>query len=175
MPGSGIGAARSVVMNARDSIPGRTTLSEVNSDTESRVLTLGYQGHDLQEVLQTVRRHGIGEVIDVRQNASSKKPGFASSELKLALAGIGVVYTHLPDLGCERASRHELWQGGSRESFLNDYRKRLATQPQAFAELVQRARSGRVLLLCLERDPSRCHRSVLVEKLHAEGILAENL
>ena len=140
-----------------------------------QVFTLGYQGRDLKEVLQIVQRHGIEQVIDVRENATSKKPGFAAEELRQALAGIEVTYSHLPDLGCTSESRHALWRGESMESFRNDYRRRLAERPEAFAGLVHRIRSASTLLLCLERNPSRCHRAVLVENLRSEGISAQDL
>jgi uncharacterized protein (DUF488 family) len=140
-----------------------------------QVFTLGYQGRDLKEVLQIVQRHAIKQVIDVRENASSKKPGFAAEELRQALAGIEVTYSHLPDLGCTSVSRHALWRGESMESFLDDYRRQLAERPEAFAGLVHRIRSASTLLLCLERDTSRCHRAVLVEKLRAQGISALDL
>jgi uncharacterized protein (DUF488 family) len=159
----------------RDEIAARRIIADVKSAAGRRVFTLGYQGRDLKEILQTVQHHGIEQVVDVRENASSKKPGFAAAELKQALARIGVAYSHLPELGCTSASRHALWRGESRDAFLDDYRRRLAERPQALADLVRRSRSARTLLLCLERDPSRCHRAVLVERLQAEGIFTQDL
>jgi uncharacterized protein (DUF488 family) len=162
-------------MRVRDETAARAILADVTSPAGNRVFTLGYQGRDLEEVLQTVQRQGVEQVIDVRENASSKKPGFAGADLREALARIGVVYVHLPELGCRSGSRHALWRGASRESFFDDYRHRLAERPHALEDLVVRIRSARTLLLCLERDPSRCHRAVLVERLHAEGILTQDL
>lgn len=139
------------------------------------VFTLGYQGRDLEEVLRTVQRYDIEQVLDVRENGSSKKPGFAAGELKEALAKVGVAYAHLPELGCRSGSRHALWRGEAKEPFLEEYRRRLAERPEAFTDLIHRVRSARSLLFCLERDPSRCHRAVLVERLHAEGVLTQDL
>ena len=55
------------------------------------------------------------------------------------------------------------------------YRARLEGRPEMTADLVRRTRSRRTLLLCLERDPQRCHRAVLAERLHAEGIAVVHL
>ena len=139
------------------------------------LFTLGYQGRDLREVLDIVRRHAIDQVLDVRENATSKKPGFSATELSDALAGIGVSYLHLAELGCAPASRHALWRGEDRATFFEEYRRRLSEQPPAFAELLRRARSARCLVLCLERDPFRCHRAVLAERLHEVGVLVVHL
>jgi uncharacterized protein (DUF488 family) len=162
-------------MRARNEAATRAILADAKPVAGSWVFTLGYQGRDLNEVLQIVQRHRIEQVLDVRENAASQKPGFTAAELKPALDRIGVAYSHLPELGCTSDSRHALWRGEAREAFLEVYRRRLAERPQAFADLVHRIRSARSLLLCLERDPSRCHRTVLVERLHEEGIYAQDL
>ena len=140
-----------------------------------QVFTLGYEGRTLSEVLQIVRAQGIEQLLDVRETASSRKAGFSSADLQEALARTGVTYVHLPNLGCERESRHALWRGGDTDPFLEGYRQRLAQRPQDFHDLLRRVRSARTLLLCLERDPSRCHRAVLGERLRAEGLTVRDL
>ena len=105
----------------------------------------------------------------------SRRPGFSEVDLAKAFAGVHVEYVHLADLGCEEASRHELWKGGAATEFFDRYRARLEDRPYATAELVRRARSRTSLLLCLERDPQRCHRAVLAERLQAEGIAVVHL
>ena len=143
--------------------------------TGPHVFTLGYQGRDLHEVLEVVRHHAIAQVLDVRENAASRKPGFAEADLAAALAGIGVSYVHLADLGCAPASRHALWRGEEGATFFEEYRRRLSKRPQAFADLLRQVRAAPCLLLCLERDPSRCHRAVLAERLREVGVLVDHL
>lgn len=162
-------------VSASDRTASRTSVGDEGSSGGIGVFTLGYQGRDLKEVLQAVQRCGIEQLLDVRENASSKKSGFAAAELEEALAKIGVAYVHLPELGCRSGARHALWRGGAKKAFLEDYRRRLAERPRAFADLVHRVRSARSMVLCLERDPSRCHRAVLVERLRAEGISSQEL
>lgn len=145
------------------------------SGSDVRVFTLGYEGRSPSEVLEIVRARGIEAVLDVRENASSRKEGFDSGALEKEFARIGVRYVHLPQLGCDRASRHALWRGGATEAFLDAYRRRLADRPRSFEDLINRIRSGRTLLLCLERDASRCHRAVLAERLRKIGVTVEDL
>ncbi len=139
------------------------------------VFTLGYQRRRLEEVLDIVRQIGVEQVVDVRENARSRKPGFSSSELRAALATAGVGYTHLPELGCPSVARHELWHGGGAETFLEDYRRQLLARPGVLEDLVERILPVRTLLLCLERDPARCHRAVLGEELRARGFSTRDL
>lgn len=141
----------------------------------SLVFTLGYQGRALEELLEIVRSHRVEQVIDVRENAWSRKPGFSAPELEAALAPNGATYSHLPELGCTRAARHALWGTSTTERFFEEYRERLATRTQAVADLLARVRESQSLLLCLERDPSRCHRAVLAERLRAEGFSVVDL
>ena len=143
--------------------------------TELRVFTLGYQGRSAREVLEIVRQHGIAQVLDVRESAHSRKPGFSSSDLRATLTNAGIAYVHLPEFGCERESRHALWKGAPIADFLDRYRRKLSEQDASLADLIRRARASRTLLFCLERDPSRCHRAVLGEWLRKAGFLVQDL
>ena len=142
---------------------------------DPHVFTLGYQWRTVPEVLEIVRRHGITQVLDVRENAHSRKPGFSVPDLEAAFANAGIVYVHLPELGCERESRHALWNGAPTMDFLDRYRRRVAERRAALADLIRRVRGSRTLLLCLERDPSKCHRAVLGEELRAHGVPVQDL
>jgi uncharacterized protein (DUF488 family) len=141
----------------------------------ARVFTLGYQGRSLQEVLAIVQQHGIAQVLDVRENARSRKPGFSSSDLEAALADAGIAYVHLPQFGCERESRHALWKGSTTREFQDRYRRKLAENRESWPDLTRRIRGSRSLLLCLERDPTQCHRAVLAERLRADGFQVQDL
>lgn len=142
---------------------------------EADVVALGYQGRSLSEFIGLVRTFGIEQVLDVRERAVSRKPGFSAPDLTEALARVGAVYVHLPELGCTGRSRRALWHGGSPTSFLEDYRRQLEGRPDALADLLRRVRSARCLLLCQERDPARCHRAALLERLRTEGIAVQDL
>lgn len=139
------------------------------------VFTVGYQGRSLSDILHIIQVYGIEDVLDVREHARSIKPGFSADELHRAFRGIGVEYVHLPQLGCTQESRHALWGGTRPDAFLDEYRHLLSQRPEAVIDLLDRVRSAKTLLLCLERDPTRCHRAVLEELLRAQGITVRNL
>lgn len=146
-----------------------------NATANVRVFTLGYQGRSVREVLEILQNCRVEQVVDVRENAQSRKPGFSSSELEIALTSVGIAYVHLPQLGCERESRHALWRGAPAADFLDQYRRKIAENRDSLTDLTRLVRGTRSILLCLERDPCRCHRVVLGEKLRAEGFLVQDL
>lgn len=132
-----------------------------------QLATIGYESTTVPRFLDALREAGVELVVDVRALASSRRPGFAKTRLAANLAGAGIDYLHLRGLGtpaegraAARAGRHD----ELREIFL----EHLAT-PGAQAELEALAeivRSGRrACLLCLEADPSHCHRSMVAEAL----------
>lgn len=157
----------------RDQPPSGSVTSTPPDRTD--VFTLGYQGRSLREVLEIIRTRDVEQVVDVRENGRSRKPGFSSPDLRGALASVGVAYVHLPALGCDRDSRHALWRGAPTAGFLDGYRRKLAKSPGLLTDLTRVVQGTRSLLLCLERDTSRCHRAVLGEWLRAEGCLVQDL
>lgn len=180
----GDGRARSIIdprgqgttvmgAEARDPRPNGSVGSTETADV--RVFTLGYQGRSVREVLEIAQHGGIEQVIDVRENARSRKPGFSSSELERALASVGTAYVHLPTLGCERESRQAFWRGGATADFLDRYRRKVTEDRRSLEDLARLVRRSRSLLLCLERDPRRCHRVVLGEWLRAKGFVVQDL
>lgn len=142
------------------------------STLPTTVFAFGYQGREAHQLVRALREHGVEQLLDVRENPGSRKTGFSAAELRDALPRIGVRYVPLPELGCRREARHAIRRGYAAEPFLAEYRRRLAAHPEALADLVRRVRSAPSLLLCLERDPSRCHRSVLIDELRAAGLRA---
>lgn len=55
------------------------------------------------------------------------------------------------------------------EAFRAAYAAVLAGQEEVLQQIAAYARTQRVCLLCRERDPARCHRSLLAERLAALG------
>jgi uncharacterized protein (DUF488 family) len=131
--------------------------------------TIGYQAATVPTFLEALRRAKVDLLVDVRAVASSRRPGFAKTQLAANLGGAGIEYLHLRGLGtpaegraAARAGRHD----ELRRIFLGHL-----TTPAAQAELATLAalvESGRrICLLCLEADPAHCHRSMVAAALDA--------
>ena len=107
---------------------------------------------------------GVRRVIDVRALPLSRRPGFSKTPLRGALAEAGIEYVHLRALGTP-ASGREAARKGRHEELKQIYARQLEL-PEAIAEgaqMVELAREKPSALLCFERDPGGCHRSLLLD------------
>ena len=128
-----------------------------------RIFTIGYEGTTMGEFLAALRAAGIERVIDVRALPLSRRPGFSKSPLRAALAEAGIGYVHLKALGTPAAGREAARQGRYQD-LLRIYASQLEL-PEAIAEGAQMltlASERPSALLCYERDPAACHRSLLL-------------
>lgn len=138
------------------------------------VYTIGYEGFDPETFLWKLQLDRIEVVADVRDSPRSRNPGFNQARIRGFLESHGLTYTHFPALGAPASLRAQLRLDRDLECYLASYREHLAGQAAALDELARLVESRTVCLLCLERDPQECHRSVLAEALQrlSEGKLA---
>lgn len=128
-----------------------------------RVFTIGYEGATVDEVLAALARAGVEQVADVRAIAASRRPGFAKSSLRANLAEAGIGYRHLRALGTPKPGR-DAAKKGDRPTLERVYAEQLEL-PEAQAEaaaLRAMIEERSTALLCFERDPTMCHRSLLI-------------
>jgi uncharacterized protein (DUF488 family) len=131
------------------------------------VSTIGYESATVQSFLDALRAAGVELLVDVRAVASSRRPGFAKTALAANLAGAGIDYLHLRDLGTPAEGRAAA-RAGRHAEMHRIFREHLATdEAQAALEALERivADGRRVCLLCLEADPTHCHRSLVAAAL----------
>lgn len=131
-----------------------------------RVFTIGYEATTMGEFLAALQGAGVKRVIDVRAIASSRRPGFSKNLLKNSLADVGIDYVHLRALGTPAAGR-EAARAGRKADLERIYDGQLKT-PQAMAEgamMLELAAEMPSALLCYEREPACCHRTLLWEAL----------
>jgi uncharacterized protein YeaO (DUF488 family) len=72
----------------------------------------------------------------------------------------------MKDLGTER-DLIKKWKSGkvSWKEFANDYVKSLKGKEELLKELAEKSAKGTVTLLCTDKDPGRCHRSLLAKQV----------
>jgi uncharacterized protein (DUF488 family) len=131
-------------------------------------LTVGYEGRTLDELVKLLVSKRVQVLVDVRENAVSRKPGFSKRRLAEALEGAGIDYRHEARLGNPKDNRDAFRNGhvalGKRRYLAHlDNGSRVA-----FDEIVELAMTRRVALLCFEHDEVRCHRACIVEKAQEE-------
>lgn len=139
------------------------------------IWTVGYEGLGIDVFVQRLKDAGIKQLADVRELAFSRKNGFSKNALSSALGSAGIMYAHFPELGSPSNTRHEFKSGGSWDEFLIEYKRHLATQSEAFDFLVEFTMANRTALMCYERDPSTCHRSIIAERMAGIGFKVNHL
>lgn len=129
------------------------------------LMTIGYEGMTLKEFLDVLKRCRVTMLVDVRELAISRKPGFAKVALSAALEQRGVKYEHLVDLGCPRDVRHAYREDGDWSRYTRKYKAYLNTQETTLNHLWDLMQDERCALMCFEADFNFCHRSFIAERM----------
>jgi uncharacterized protein (DUF488 family) len=133
------------------------------------VFTLGHSNHPIEHFLSLLRPHGIQVVADVRSTPFSRfNPQFNRQSLEASLRTAGIEYLFLGEELGARSSDPSCYDG-DRVS----YAKLAATESfkRGLRRVLEESRTKRVALMCAERDPLDCHRTILVAReLAKEGV-----
>jgi len=134
-----------------------------------RIFTIGYEGATQVELVAALSAAGVERVIDVRAVPLSRKPGFSKNALAAGLAEAGIGYVHLKALGTPPEGR-EAARKGRHDVLERVYAAQLETPEAALqaAQMVELAAERPSALLCFERDPAACHRTLLRESVMGE-------
>jgi uncharacterized protein (DUF488 family) len=138
-----------------------------------RIYTIGYEQTTMAEFLAALKGAGVERVIDVRAIPASRRPGFSKNILAASLAEAGIDYVHLKALGTPKEGRDAAKRGDT-ATLTRVYDHQLALpEAQAQAAIMRAlAEEKPSALLCYERDPACCHRTLLLE---AEGLGSEQI
>lgn len=128
-----------------------------------RIFTIGYEKTTVPELIAALKAAGVGRVVDVRALPLSRRPGFSKSALAGALQEAGIAYEHLRALGTPKEGR-DAAKKGDQATLERVYAGQLEL-PEAQAQaaiLLDRAAGQPTAVLCYEREPAECHRTLLL-------------
>lgn len=127
------------------------------------IWTLGHGQRSFDEYAEMLTDHDIEHIVDVRSKPVSRfKPHFNRDRLRAALTEVEFAYSYLGDkLGgmpsddsYYDAAGHTLYAPLSREPWFIE----------AIDEIERLAATHNVAMTCLEEEPERCHRHLLLGK-----------
>jgi uncharacterized protein (DUF488 family) len=129
------------------------------------LLSVGYAGRTVDELVHLLQQHSVTTLVDVRLTPLSRKPGLSKRGLGAALEAAGIEYVHLRALGNPKDNRAAMRAGDPRSFTV--FRRGLASGPgvEAVRHVAERLESRTVALLCVEREHEACHRHVVAEEL----------
>lgn len=161
-------AGRLTRLSNRRRLAGRRIAASVVivTDLPIPLQTIGYEAARFDQVRDALLAAGTRLLIDVRAIAASRRPGFSKRLLAGGLAEAGIQYVHLQRLGTPKDGRDAVRRGdvGTMERIFRAHMEGDRSQA-ALAEGQALAAGTRACLLCFERDPTHCHRSLVAEMI----------
>ncbi len=135
-----------------------------------KLFTIGYEGATQAEFIATLQAAGVQRVIDIRAVPLSRRPGFSKNILAGGLREAGIDYIGLKALGTPAEGR-EAARKGKHDVLERVYANQLEL-PEAMvqaAQMRQLAEEKPSALLCFERDPAGCHRTLLIKAVASDA------
>ena len=147
-------------------------------ESEPVVFTVGHSTRLLAEFIALLKAHSVHRLIDVRTVPRSRhNPQFDRDTLPAALAQAGIGYEHSAGLGGFRRTHPGSLNTGWRNLSFRGYADYMQTPEFAeqLAGLLALARRERIVLMCAEAVPWRCHRSLIADALVVRGLAVEEI
>lgn len=135
-----------------------------------QIFTIGYEGATQADFIARLLEAGVALLADVRAVPLSRRPGFSKNVLAASLRDAGIDYVGFKALGTPPDGR-EAARKGRHADLARIYGAQLDLPEAQLAaqQLVDMAQERPTALLCFERDPACCHRTLLVETAMPEA------
>lgn len=132
------------------------------------VLTIGHSNHPQETFLGLLERHRVTALVDVRSTPWSRfNPHFKRKSLASALAARGIEYLYL---GRELGGRPDDPACYEEGRIRYDRVARTERFREGLERVERAAVEHRMALMCAEKEPLDCHRTLLVgQALHERG------
>ncbi|MCP2296255.1 Protein of unknown function, DUF488 [Nocardia amikacinitolerans] len=148
-----------------------------------RMVTIGVYGFTAETFVAKLTGAGVGLLLDLRQRRGVRGPEYSwanSARLQSALAAANIRYRHVKELAPTTELRQLQYREDDRQGV--GKRNRIALAPEYTerytreildpfdlgALVAELPNDSTTALLCVERDPEACHRSLVAERLRAE-------
>lgn len=152
--------------------------------------TIGVYGFDRDSFIGSLNGAGVDLLLDVRQRRGVRGSEYAwanAQRLQGALTEAGIGYSHLKELAPTTEMRQLQYREDEKRgegkrsrtvlapAYVERYTEEILGQVD-LGPVVKWIGASRAALLCVERDPEACHRSLIAERLRDEfGFEVEHL
>jgi uncharacterized protein (DUF488 family) len=127
------------------------------------IYTIGHSKHPIDRFITLLQQHGIDALADVRSTPYSRfNPQFNREKLQIALKSAGIRYVFLGEELGARSKNPECYDEQGRVRYT-----RLAASDlfrHGLDRLVAGMRDHCIAIMCAEREPLECHRTILVAR-----------
>ena len=146
----------------------------------NEVLTIGHSNRSMEDFLALLKEFEVQALVDIRRFPSSRKfPHFNRGNLQEELAGNQIGYSWLESLGGRRqGARGEVSPNEGLENIgFRNYADYMMTEEfrLGIEGLLGIARCQRTAVMCAEKLFWSCHRRLLSDYLHAQGVVVRHI
>ena len=144
---------------------------------DSDFYTIGYSGRTITDFVDTLKKVNVLTLVDIRFVPVSRfKPAFSKNNLKKALEDNGIDYIHRSDWGVPRdirafslgkETRDDIWEWYDNNVLPNVAKRNL----DDFFNSMEHP----VAFMCVEYDPTECHRHRLTLGFERQGLRGYDL
>lgn len=145
--------------------------NEARSPDRADFFTLGYEGRSLIEIIGLLKRAEVSCLLDIRHSpVSMYRPELSKTNLQRTIEQSGMHYVHLREWGVPRLVRAHAAEEGTRETIWDWYDASIVDRYfernlHWFLNL-----DHPVAMMCVEADPTECHRHLLFNALERQGL-----
>ena len=134
------------------------------------VLTVGHSTHPLEAFVALLQRHAVTALADVRSTPYSRfNPHFNRKSLDREVNARGIAYLFLGRALGGRPEDRSCYENGQ---VRYDRVARTALFREGIDRVVRGAADNRIALMCAEKEPLDCHRTILVGRILVERGIA---
>lgn len=127
------------------------------------ILTVGHSDHKIEDFLSLLNKHQVDAVADVRSAPYSRRhPQFSRDELKASLREAGIEYWFMGKALGARSADSSCYDADGVAVY-----ERIAETSEfkaAITSVIAASAKHRVALMCAEKAPLDCHRTVMVAR-----------
>ena len=144
------------------------------SRCEAAVFTIGHSNHSLETFMHLVARHHVDILADVRSSPYSRfNPQFNRESLAVALQSSKIEYAYLGNELGGRPDNSSCYEDGRvRYDRVSNTKQFLS----GLKQVTDAVEEHRVALMCAEKEPLDCHRTLLVaQALDSHGVTVSHI
>jgi uncharacterized protein (DUF488 family) len=145
--------------------------NEARTPQSADFYTMGYEGRSVGDIVELIKSVEIRSVLDIRYTpVSMYRPEMSKNNFRQAIESAGFHYVHLPDWGVPRVIRAKAALDGTRDTIWDWYDESIVDRYfernlHHFLNL-----EHPVVMMCVESDPTECHRHRLFIALERLGL-----
>lgn len=140
-----------------------------SSRKKKHLYTIGHSNRTIKEFLGLLKAFDIQCLVDIRHYPGSRHcPQFKKERLRKSLERAGIEYLHMESLGGRRRVNKESDENaGWRNAAFRGYADFMQTKEfkDALKDLMSLAVKKKIVIMCAEAVPWRCHRSLVGDAL----------